>query len=155
MNSLISTLDLYFGKKAPQLPHGLKAFLVKVAPYLTLLGVLFSIPAVLLLFGLSIGFGGYGSMMGGAGATLGGVLTVIVIVLQIIALPGLFKPSPKGWTMIFYASLIGLLQNLLMMNWIGFVLGAIISFYFLFQLKPFYFGGVHVATETPASTTPL
>jgi hypothetical protein len=151
MNSLIATLDLYFGKKAPQLPAGLKSFLVKVAPYITLLGILFTIPVVLTLFGLSVGFG-YG--VGASGFSLSVILTIIVIVLEIIALPGLFKPSSKGWTMMFYATLVSLLQNLLMMNWVGFVLGAVISFYFLFQLKSYYFGGIaHEVSDTPPVAT--
>ncbi len=139
MNSFVNTLDLYFGRKAPQLPVGLKSFLVKIAPYLTILSLLFAIPAVLALFGLSFAFGtaaGYA-----AGFSILGVLSIVVIILNAMALPGLFRRTPQGWNFVFYSVLVQAIQSLLMMNIVGLVIGLLIGFYILFQVRSYYFGG--------------
>ena len=157
MNQLITTLDLYFGKKAPQMPTGLKEFLVKVAPYLSVLGVLLIIPAILILLGLSSRFGGlpyaaYGVGYGGFGITA--IFSIILVVLYILAIPGLFKRSPSGWNFMFYAVLVGAVQNLLSYNLIGLLVGLAISFYILFQIRSYYFGGATMTSPTsqpPAS----
>lgn len=146
----METLDLYFGKKAPQLPAGFKEFLVKVAPWLVVISLVFSIPYLLTLIGFSAmalpgmyaaGYGGFG---------LQAIFSIVLFVLHALALPGLFKRSPSGWNFIFYATLVSLLQSLIMFNVVGFVLGFVIGFYFLFQLRPYYFGEVGPMPMSPA-----
>jgi hypothetical protein len=76
MNQLIKWLDLYFGQKAPQLPGKAKEFLVKIAPWLAIIGVVLAIPAILAVFGFSrfafsmmgsygyMGYNGFGAQKG-------------------------------------------------------------------------------------------
>ena len=152
MNQLIDTLDLYFGKKAPQMPAGIKEFIVKVSPWLSVVGVILTVPAVLAILGLGAyfsSFARYGMVgYGYSGFGIWSVFTIIMTVLYIMAIPGLFKRSPSGWNFMFYAALVGGLQNLISFNLVGLVVGLLIGFYILFQLKPYYFGG---ATTSPFS----
>lgn len=144
--SLEDNLELYFGKKAPQLPSDWKEFLVKIAPYLAIIGLVFGIWGVLTLLGLSafiLPLGTMGGMM--AGRPFVGfyyLLTVVfmipILVLEALAISPLFKRSIKGWRYMFYASLLGVLQSLVQFNLTGLIIGGAISFYLLFQVKSFY-----------------
>lgn len=135
------TLNVYFGQKAPALPKGAKEFIVKVAPWLVLLGVILGIPAVLALFGLSV-FIAPASFMGGANQGMAYLVSMAVmvvgLVLHALAIPGLFKRSKKGWNFVFYASLLSLVSNAVSLQLVALVVGAIISFYFLFQIREYY-----------------
>lgn len=149
MNQLIETLDLYFNKKAPQIPQGGKDFIVKVAPYLTIISILFMIPALLIIAGLNAMMPYQYAQYNGFG--IWAVFTIVITVLYVMALPGLFKPSPKGWNYTFYAVLVSALQNLLMMNIVSLIIGLAIGFYVLFQVKSHYFGGPLMVTPAPVT----
>lgn len=161
MNDIISKLNLYFGQKAPQLPKEWKEILVKIAPYLSIVGVVLMIPGIMALLGARAMFSGftrYGSYYP-AGPSFGDfgiviVFTIILAILYIMAIPGLFKKSSSGWNMLFYATLVSGLQSLIMMNLGSLVIGLLIGFYILFQIKPYYFG-LATISETPASTNPV
>ena len=143
MQQLESWLELYFGQKAPRLPDGVREFLVKVAPWLTLIGIIFSLPAILALFGFSALFGPWFMGLGASDYAWNGfyltlVFSLVVIVLEIIALPGLFHRTRKGWLFAFYVVLVGGLQNVLTMNLGGLIIGLLIGFYILFQVRSHY-----------------
>jgi hypothetical protein len=143
MNQLIKWLDLYFGQKAPQLPGKAKEFLVTIAPWLAIIGVVLAIPAILAVFGFSrFAFsmmGGYG-YMGYSGFGLGWAFLVASTILNALAIPGLRKRSLVGWNFVFYGVLVGGVQNLFMMNVVGMVISLAIGFYILFQVRPLYTG---------------
>lgn len=144
LKQIEQTLDEYFGKKAPQLPQNIKEILVKFAPYLTILGVILTIPAILIIFGL----GSVATVlapMGGVPAVstlptmwLSTAFLIPVIILEVMAIPGLFSRSAKAWQYLFWAQLISIISSLLQLNIIGAVLGAAIGFYILFQVKSLY-----------------
>ena len=142
MDKFIATLDEYFGQKAPRLPAELKEFIVKISPYLAILG--------LIVFGLSLfpllGFllSGYG-MMGlytayvpMTNVYLSLVVLVVVELLYLLAIPGLFKRTKKAWTWLFYAQVVGAISSLVSYNIIGAIIGLAIGFYILFQVKSLY-----------------
>lgn len=142
LGSLEQTLDLYFGKKAPVLPGGIKDFLVSIAPWVVLISVVISIPAVLALAGISSfvmpmmtysAYPGAGTMWMVSAAFL-----VVTIVLEALAIPGLFKRSKQGWDMVFYSALVSVVFNAVSLNIIGGIIGALISFYLLFQIRSYY-----------------
>ena len=160
-------LDEWFGQKAPKLPAGVKEFIVKVAPYLVILGIILSLPAILSFLGFRPMFYGYGyGMMYGRGIMYGGfmggsllaIFNIAMVVLYALAVPGLMKRLPAGWNYSFYAVLVCGVQNLLMLNVVGLIIGLAIGFYVLFQVKPFYFGGVTMMNppkpNTPTQTQP-
>ena len=137
-------LDEYMVKKAPfALPLGLKEFLATIAPYLTILGIAFSIPALFVLFGLSSVMAPF-AMMGGYGygwgssAIVASVTMVVTLVLQAMAVSGLFKRTHAAWRLMFYVSLVQLVGGVLAMNIVGALIGAVIGWYILFQMKDLY-----------------
>lgn len=151
MHAFIATLDLYFGKKAPHLPHNIKEFIVKIAPYLVILGIImfgFALIAILpvLFAGSAVAAAVpgvyYPSMMQ---LLIGLILMAAIVILEVKALPGLFKRTHQSWNFIFYAQLVSLVQSIVHGNLVGFIVGGAIGLYILFQIRPLYTG--HVTTH--------
>lgn len=141
MNQLENWLAPYFEEKAPRLPDSVREVLVKIAPWLVLIGVVFSLPAVLSLLGFGAFFGPWmmwGRYMMGGNYYLSLILSLVIIILEIIALPGLFHRARRGWLFAFYALLVSGLQNLLPGNIVGLILCLLIGFYILFQVRSSY-----------------
>jgi ATP-dependent protease HslVU (ClpYQ) peptidase subunit len=92
-------LQLYLVKKAPALPENAKEFIVKIAPWLTLILLLISLPAILFVFGLGSIFLPF-SYLGGIGSgfnyTLGMIVLAISLVLEAMAIPGLFNRTKRA-----------------------------------------------------------
>lgn len=141
-----SMLDEYMVKKAPfQIPVNGKEFIVKVSPYLVIIGAVLFLPALLGLLGLTAVFSPF-SMMGGymMGAYWGWyakislITSIAVFALEIMAIPGLFKRTKGAWRLIFYATLVSLLGSVLAGNILGGAVSAIIGWYILFQVKELY-----------------
>lgn len=144
LKQLEDTLELYFVKKAPALPTNIKDILVKIAPYLVIISLIMTIPAILLLLGLG-GFATTIAPAGGADAVatlpnmwIGIILLIPVVILDAMAVPGLFARKAIGWKYIFWAQLIGVVSSIIQFNIIGGLIGAIIGFYILFQIKSHY-----------------
>lgn len=143
MNSLIAQLNTYFGQKAPSLPAELKELLVKFGPYLIIIGLIMAIVGLLSAFSFLLGSAG---MMAGyyPGSSflgyswIGVILSLAVAVLQLIALPALFKRQMKGWTFLFYALLVSLIGNIVYFDLLSLVLSAVIGLYILFQVRSYY-----------------
>lgn len=141
---LETTLELYFVKKAPALPTNIKEIIVKIAPYLTIISLVLTIPAILVLFGLGsvatmlAPMGGVQTVTGLPTMWLGIVLLIPVVILEAMAIPGLFARKATGWRFMYYAQLVGVVSNLASLNIMGAIIGAIIGFYFLFQIKSHY-----------------
>lgn len=141
---LEALLEQYFGKKAPVLPQNVKEIIVKIAPYLTILSVILTIPAILLLFGLGgvatvlSPLGGVESVTGLPTMWVGIVLLIPSVILEGMAIPGLFSRSLSAWRLIFWAQLISVVASLVQLNILGAVLSILIGFYLLFQVKNLY-----------------
>lgn len=143
MNQLNKTLELYLVKKAPALPKNIKEILVKIAPWLSIIGVVLSIPAVLAIFGFSammsgLPYGAYGMMRAGGGFSLAAVFLVATAVLEALAIPGLMKRKLAGWNFLYYAVWVGAISTLLSYDIVGLVVSTLISLYLLFQVKSYY-----------------
>lgn len=141
LSELETKLDDIFGKKAPQLPENIKEIIVKIAPYLAVIGVVFALPAILAILGIGT-LAAPLALMGGVG-TLGGftismIFTAVMIVIQIMAIPGLFKRSLSAWRLLFYASLLSAASSLFSLQLGSLIIGTAISFYILFQVKSYY-----------------
>jgi hypothetical protein len=146
VTKLESILEGYMVKKAPfQIPAEGKEFIAKISPYLIIIGAVMFIPALLALLGIGAVLspfammgGGYG-MMGGYGAwSISLVFGVVAFALEIMALSGLFKRTKASWRLVYYATLVSLLGSIVSFNIIGGIIGAIISWYILFQVKELY-----------------
>lgn len=132
--------DEYLVKKAPALPDGVKEAIVKFGPWISLILMIISAPLILgfLGFGTLMMPFGYLGLQTGMGYTVSMVFTAVIIVMELIALPGLFKRAKSGWNMMYYASLVAAVQSLVAFNWAGLVIGTLLGLYVLFQVKSYY-----------------
>ena len=133
-------MEEYLVRKAPfTLPTGLKEFIVKIAPWLSILGIILASPIILVLLGV----GGFLYSLG-VYAYHGGwfypmlIVSAGIIALEAAAIPGLFKRSRKAWRLVFYAVILQLVYNLLSGGIIGALVAGLISLYVLFQVKEYY-----------------
>lgn len=124
-------------KKLPTLPLSASEFLVKYGPYFVIVGLVFEVLVVLSLFGL-MRFALPYAYLGGHRLSLSVLVGFISTVLQAMAVSGLLKREKKGWNFMFYASLITALSSLLSGNLGNFILGSVINWYFLFQIRKSY-----------------
>ena len=143
IGQLESLLDEYMVKKAPfALPMGLKEFIVKISPYLIIIFAILALLLILAALGISAVLTPF-MMVSPYGWGFGGIVSlvtaVVVFILELMAVPGLFKRTKAGWRLIFYASIVGLIGSLFSItSIIGGIVGAIIGWYILFQVKDMY-----------------
>lgn len=140
LKSLDQTFDLYLIKKAPTIPPNIRELLVTIAPWFTLIGIVLSIPGILILLGLGTLFAPFAVLGGvtGAATLVSFLLFLPALVLQALAIPGLFNKSKQGWNFLFYATLLNVVQNILTVNLAGLIIGGLLSLYILYQIKTYY-----------------
>lgn len=134
--------QLYLVKKAPfQLPENIKEIIVKYGPYLSLLFLILSLPAVLAAFGLGAIFAPFryfGNVHFSFYYLLSITISLVGLILNAIALPGLFKRQLSAWRFVWYASVLSILNSLLGLHLISALISVLVSFYFLYQIKSLY-----------------
>ncbi len=146
LGQLEETLEVYLVKKAPfSIPENWKELIVQFAPYFTILGIIVSVPAVLAVLGLGALVSPFTAFLGpryalsyGFNYVLSMIALAVVIVFEALAVPGLFKREEKAWRFLFYASLVGVVSGFFSGDWVGMIVGALISWYVLFQVKEYY-----------------
>ncbi|MEK7571468.1 MAG: hypothetical protein AAB553_04270 [Patescibacteria group bacterium] len=134
-NDLIGMLEGVF-KQAPHLPKNIQEVLVKIAPILAL---------VFGILGIIVGLGAIGispvAILGGVEASFmvmaSGVLAIVSSILMLMAYPKLTKHAYAGWTLLFWSEAISAVSAVLSLS-VGGVLGIIIGFYLLFEIKGQY-----------------
>ena len=135
----IGFLDYYLVQKAPvQIPDAARELIVKFGPWITAVLLVVSLPALLIVLGIGtilVPFGGIGYVQGFGLAAIG---LCIQVVLMVMALPGLFARKMSGWTLMFYAQAVSVVTSLLSGAIISALVGALISFYILFQVRSLY-----------------
>ena len=131
----------YLIEKAPfQIPAHIKEAIVKYAPWINLVLMVFLLPVVLFVLGLGTLLAPVG-FLGGIGSgfiysiTIG--LTFIVLVLRVLALPGLFSRKRSGWVFTYYGDLINIAMNILSFSIIGLFFDLVFLFV-LFQIRSYY-----------------
>ena len=139
---LENLLDEYLVKIAPfTLPDGWRETIVKFAPWLTLILMLVALPALLAIFGLGAIFAPFsylGGIQTGLNYTVGLIVAAVAVILNALAIPGLFKRTRQGWMFLFYATLVGVVENVIHFNIGNLILGSLLSLYILFQVKGYY-----------------
>jgi hypothetical protein len=138
---LEGVIEEYMVKKAPGLPENIKEIIVKFTPWITVILMVMLAPVVLGVLGLGSLLMPL-SFLGGVGfgvshvVTL--VLTVVLLVMEALALPGLFKRAKSGWTLMFYASLVSIVSGIFSGGILNTIVSTLIGWYFLFQIKSYY-----------------
>ena len=165
MQQLVATLQPYFTTKAPyQLPEEWRQNIVRVAPWVVLIGgiitVLIGWPLLLLAFGLSaLFFYAYGGMMW---VWLSLAMLIVQGILLFLAYPGLKAYKLQGWNYAFYGALIsavyGIVQwlanpsNVLGLVWTA--VGVVLELFILFQVRDYYTGAKKITTKpAPAASS--
>lgn len=132
----------YLHDKVPfHFPPNVKEFLVKFGPWITLIAILISIPALLIALGLTaivLPFAAQVAAGTGGLAIVGIIFSLASLGLEAFALPGLFARKIQGWRLAYYAALVSALGQLLHGEIIGAILGIVISMYVLFEIKEYY-----------------
>lgn len=141
ITKLEKQLGLYLVDKAPAIPKEWREIIVKILPWLSVVMVIIALPAILAVLGLATMFGPYGYLAGvgyGSGVNLNWIFTLVIMAIEGLAIPGLFKRSRYAWSLLFYAALLGAVQNLVFVNLGGLIIGTLLSLYILFQVKEYY-----------------
>lgn len=156
MNQLEAILNEWFAVKAPQLPESWKKFIVMVSPWLAIIGVILGAIAAFTLFSSMSSMmalsGAYGAYAAAAGYSptwiwISLAFMVAMLVLEALAIPGLRNKAYVGWKWMYYASLLSLVQGIVMMNFVSAIIGAVIGFYILFQVRSHYSGAPALPTH--------
>jgi hypothetical protein len=135
---LIGFLDFYLVKKAPfQLPDDVKEWIVQWAPWITVVLLIISLPALLLALGIGAVFLPYAGVYA-PGFGLAWIVLLIELGLEVSALPGLFARKLNGWNLTFYARLVGAVYSAVTFSIGGLLIGGLIGLYILFQVRPLY-----------------
>jgi hypothetical protein len=143
LKQLEGFFDTYLHKKVPlHLPPAVKEFIVKYGPWIMLVLMILAIPALLAAIGLSAAVAPFAMMYGGyhlgAAFILSALIGLLALIMQAVALPGLFARTLKGWHMLYYATLVHALSQLVVGDVIGLIIGLALSMYVLFQVKELY-----------------
>lgn len=140
-DDLSAKLESFFVGSLPALPDSVKEFIVKVGPYVTLVMMLLLLPVIVAGLGLGAVLTPF-SFLGGMGTGFSFVVSMIFafgsLILNLMALPGLFKRERRSWKLVYYATLLSLLDDLFTFRLGGLIVSTLISFYFLFQVKAKY-----------------
>lgn len=138
-DELVKSLDKVF-VQAPHLPENIREVLVKIAPWLALIFGVLGIIGGLGVIGVSP-LATLGGVQSGFFLLASGVLTIISSVFMLLAYPKLTKGLYAGWMFLFWSALVSAVSGLLSLSIgsvISAVVGIIISFYLLFEIKGHY-----------------
>jgi len=131
---LEAELEPIFTKQLPAFPENIKDLFVKIAPFLAIISVVggvFGI-GIAALFSPSVWFS-IGIVYG-----IGIIFFLVMIVLEALAIPGLFSQKKDGWKYMYYAQFVSIIYSFCMGFWISGIVGAFIGFWILFQIKEKY-----------------
>lgn len=140
-NDVIETMGEWFAK-FPALPKNGRDVLAQIAPWIALIfGIL----------GILVGISGLGVLtvlspfayLGGAGSQYGtGFISALIYlvgsILLLASFPGLKARKYNGWKLLFWSEAVNLIGGLLSMAIVSAIIGALIGFYLLFQIRSYF-----------------
>jgi hypothetical protein len=153
LKPLFKVLDENYAK-APALPKKWTDLIVNYAPWLALLvgvlGLIFGVMGLLAslsLFGLVAAvapMGVYGATYGPqyiVAVVVGALVLLLTGVLSLMAYPSLKARKEKGWNLMFYVLVLGIVSSIVSLNVFSIVMSlvvALIEYYVLYQVKSYY-----------------
>lgn len=135
-----SQIETLITKNLPALPENVIETLVKLSPWLAILGTVMGIPAILALFRLNQ-FAAYYNVPGmgfGWSYQVHNVLFIVQMIIMALSIQGLFARKLSAWRLMYYAAWVSLLSSLLSSGIVSMLIGGLVSFYLLFQIKGSY-----------------
>jgi hypothetical protein len=132
----------------PPFPDNVKEILVKIAPYLCMLGVLIGGLGLLAVVGIGAGIAGIGAAAYGSMTVywIAMVFLCIMVVLEAMAIVPLMKRQKAGWNFMYYVFLLSVVSNIVgfmgtggfISNLFSLALGFVIGGWILFQTREKY-----------------
>ncbi|MCF0057372.1 hypothetical protein [Dyadobacter sp. CY356] len=137
---LENELEPIFLGKFPPFPEEVKEFLVKYGPYVMLVGAIFTLFGLLAAFGFGTAALGIGMMAYGSGFNMyvGLLIATVIMVMYLMAFSPLRARKRAGWNLLYYALILSLISNLLQLALFAFIVGGVIGFWVLFQIREKY-----------------
>lgn len=127
--------------KFPPFPSELINLLVKVAPWLCLLGGVFGLLGLLTLAKVEgvyagyIGVAAYGSSWQYYVSIFGGAVAAVIYLL---AFSPLRVQKKRGWDLLYYGFLLSLALQLVTLHLVSAIIGFLLGGWILFQVRPRY-----------------
>ena len=140
---LMDTMGEWFDK-APQLPKNWRETLVRITPWLVLifgiLGILVGVSGLgvltvlspLAVFGGAQGVASYGTGFFAA------IIYLVGSILLLAAYPGTKAHKKSGWNLLFWSEAVNLVGGIVSMAIVSAIIGALIGFYLIFQIRSYY-----------------
>lgn len=140
LDQVVDMMEDWFSK-LPSLPNNWKDVLVKVIPWIALIFGVLGVVLSLIGLGLLAFLSPFVFLAGGWGAATGGpiaaILWLVSSVLMLLAYRGLTQRRLSGWNFLFWSEVVSLVSSVVLLSVSG-VLGALVGFYLLFQIKSHY-----------------
>ena len=128
-------------KGLPALPLNAKEWIVKALPWIIVIAAIITLPAILAIFGLGALFGPlsyYSGLYSGTSFYITWALSLVVFIMELSAVSGLIKRKKSAWNILFYATLITAISNLISFSIGSLIIGLVIQLYLLFQIRSYY-----------------
>ena len=143
INQYLKKLDSFFSdlflKKAPQLSDKNRQMVAKVTGWAALVLGLLALPGIFGSLGITRSMAPFWHMGGKLYARwiINYAASLAQVVLMLIAVPQLFKMKAKGWQLVYWATLVGILSSIITFSGFGLVI-SIVFLYLLYQIKKLY-----------------
>jgi len=143
-------------KSLPHLPKGFNEFLVKIAPWLAIIGAILSVLAVPALLGVMTLVAFTLSPLTEVALVIDLVAVIADAVLLFMAFGPLKNRELKGWVFLFWSSVLGIISTAASVidshggGVVPAIIVLLIRWYILFEMKPFYTGKESKAAAAPA-----
>lgn len=143
MKDFLKKLDILFEnlfvKKAPPISVKAKEWMVKAAPWLALIFGIIALPGIFAVLGFGTITAPFWAFKGVRyfGFIASTIASIIQVALELMAVSALFKKLAKGWQLLYYSTLLGVISAVLYTSVFG-LLTAVVSLYLLYQIKSFY-----------------
>ena len=127
--------------KFPAFPPELINLLVKIAPWLCVIGGVFGLLGLLALAKVEglyagyIGVAAYGSSWQYYISVIGGAVAAVI---YLMAFTPLRAEKKRGWDLLYYGFLLSLVLQLVTLNFVSVVIGFLLGGWILFQIRPRY-----------------
>ncbi|GLU51866.1 hypothetical protein [Dyadobacter frigoris] len=137
---LENELEPIFLGKFPPFPENVKEFLVKYGPYFLLVGAILTLFGLLAAFGIGTAALGIGAVAYGSGFYMyvSLIIATIIMVMYLMAFSPLRARKRAGWNLLYYALILSLISNLLQLAIFAFIVGGVLGFWVLFQIREKY-----------------
>ncbi len=127
-------------RKLPALPPGGVNAIYSITPWLALIFGILGVLGAISAFGVLSVFAPFAMYGGAHNYGLGLVATVgwgISSLMMLIAFPALKAGKLSGWNLLFWSEVVNVVTSVIGIS-VGSVVGALIAFYILYQIKPKY-----------------